>query len=80
MQITIALNSIREIIARVPLALELEQIQYLTAFRNYKHKSVRVALKGVVNLLRDINPDLLEKRLRGRLVNEEYAKKRENSA
>ena len=34
--ITVGLNTIREILARMPLALDEAQIEYLVEFRNYK--------------------------------------------
>ena len=38
--ITIGLNAIREILMRMPLALEESQIEYLCMFRGTKNKSV----------------------------------------
>lgn len=74
LQLTIGLNTILEIIRRMPMVITEGQIEYLGAFRNYKNKSVRAALKGVVNILRDKRPEILEKKMRGRVAIEEASR------
>ena len=49
--ITVGLNTIREILARMPLALDEAQIEYLVEFRHFKkNNSVRVAGKSASSL------------------------------
>lgn len=43
---------------------------YLTTYYDYKNKNVRAAAKALINLVREINPYLLEKKYRGRSSNE----------
>ena len=64
--ITVGLNAIREILMRMPLALSEDQIEYLCLFRNSRNKSVSAAAKSLVNFFRDVCPELLPKKMRGR--------------
>lgn len=54
--ITIGLNCIREILTRMPLALDQAQVEYLVEMKNNKNKSVRAAAKSLVNYFRDVCP------------------------
>jgi len=73
--ITVGLNAIREILMRMPLALDEGQIEYLCSFRTFKNKSVSAAAKSLVNYFRDVCPELLPKKMRGRFttIDEENA-------
>jgi len=66
--ITVGLNAIREILMRMPLALDPDQIEFLCLFRTSKCKSVSAAAKSLVNYFRDVCPELLPKRMRGRFT------------
>jgi len=66
--ITVGLNAIREILMRMPLALDPEQIEYLCLYKTSHNKSVRAASKSLVNYFRDVCPELLPKKLRGRFT------------
>jgi len=66
--ITIGINAIREILMRMPLALDAGQIEYLCLYRSFKNKSVSAAAKSLVNYFRDICPELLPKKMRGRFT------------
>lgn len=74
--ITAGLNAVREILSRMPLALDEAQIEYLCLFRTSKCKSVRAAAKSLINFFRDVCPELLPKSLRGRFteIDEQNAK------
>ncbi len=76
--ITIGLNAIREILTRMPLALDESQIEYLTDFRTFKNKSVVNATRSLINYFRDICPHLLPKKLRGRFMEVDEDTKKEN--
>ena len=67
--ITIGLNTIREVLLRMPLALDESQIEYLVAFRTFRNSSVVSAAKSLVNYFRDVCPQLLPKKFRGRFAN-----------
>lgn len=66
--ITIGINAIREILMRMPLALDPDQIEYLCLFRTFRNKSVSAAAKSLVNYFRDVCPELLPKKMRGRFA------------
>lgn len=66
--ITIGINAIREILMRMPLALDPDQIEYLCLFRSFRNKSVSAAAKSLVNYFRDVCPELLPKKMRGRFA------------
>ena len=66
MHITAGLNAVREILSRMPLALDESQIEYLCLFNTSKNKSVRAAAKSLINFFRDVCPELLPKSFRGR--------------
>lgn len=63
--ITQGLNAIREICKRQPLAVEAEELEDLTGFKDYKNKSVIMAASSLINLYREVKPSLLKKKLRG---------------
>ena len=66
--ITVGLNAIREILMRMPLALDPEQIEYLCLYKSSHNKSVRAASKSLINYFRDVCPELLPRKLRGRFT------------
>jgi protein SDA1 len=66
MNMTIALNAVREICGRNPNAMNKEQLQYCIAYYKIKNKSVSTAIKGLINLFRDLRPELLEKKQLGK--------------
>jgi len=66
--IVIGINTIREILVRMPLALDESQIEYLVQFRSHKNSSVRAAAKALVNFFRDVCPHMLPKKMIGRFT------------
>lgn len=76
--ITIGLNSVREILSRMPLALDESQIEYLVMFREYRNSSVVAAAKSLVNFFRDVCPHLLPRKFRGRFTKVDEDNKKEN--
>jgi protein SDA1 len=74
--ITVGLNAVREILIRMPLALDEGQIEHLCSFVGNKCKSVGAAAKSLVNYFRDVCPEMLPKKLRGRfaVIDEDNAK------
>ena len=66
--IVIGLNAIREILQRMPLALNEAQIEYLIQFKANKNSSVRAAAKALVNFFRDVCPHMLPKKFIGRFT------------
>ncbi|KFH48390.1 hypothetical protein ACRE_005840 [Hapsidospora chrysogenum ATCC 11550] len=60
------LNSIREICARQPLAMTETLLQDLVQYRKSKDKGVMMAAKGLLSLYREVDPELLQKKDRGK--------------
>jgi len=53
---------------RMPLALDEGQIDYLCLFRSHRNRSVSSAAKSLINYFRDICPELLPAKMRGRFT------------
>lgn len=60
------LNSIREICARAPLAMNTTLLQDLTEYKGSKDKGVMMAARGLIGLYREIAPEMLKKKDRGK--------------
>ncbi|KAF9161929.1 Protein SDA1 [Mortierella sp. AD011] len=60
------LNGIREIVSRCPLAMDATLLQDLTEYKNHRDKGVMMASRSLIGLFREINPELLKKKDRGR--------------
>ena len=41
-------------------------LNYIAEYRNYKERNVSQAARAIINLFRDLNPDLLNKKYRGK--------------
>lgn len=76
--ITIGLNAIREILTRMPLALDEAQIEYLVAFRKFRNSSVVNATKSLINYFRDMCPHMLPKKFRGRFTKDDGDNRKED--
>ena len=64
---TVGLNALRGICERAPLALSRDQLMDLVQYRHMKtSKSVSCAARALLNLYRDVHPELLHRTLRGR--------------
>ena len=69
--IAVGINTIREIVQRVPLLLEMEELEHIFTdaidYRNYRgDKNVAVSARSMLNLLRELKPSLLKRRQRGK--------------
>ncbi|KAL8942640.1 MAG: hypothetical protein Q9216_001553 [Gyalolechia sp. 2 TL-2023] len=60
------LNAIREICVRQPLAMNDTLLQDLVMYRKSKDKGVVMAAKGLLGLYREVGPEMLNKRDRGK--------------
>ncbi|THC93986.1 hypothetical protein EYZ11_006533 [Aspergillus tanneri] len=63
---TAGLNAIREICARQPLAMNETLLQDLVMYRKSKDKGVVMGARGLLSLFREINPEMLKRRDRGK--------------
>ncbi|KAG7197771.1 hypothetical protein KM043_001589 [Ampulex compressa] len=62
----IGLNAVREICSRCPLVMSADLLQDLVQYKNYKERSVMMAARSLIALYRNVMPDMLHKRDRGR--------------
>ncbi|GAA5892699.1 Sda1p [Sporobolomyces salmoneus] len=62
------LNAITEISRRQPLAMDRDLLEDLIEYRKSKDKGVLVAARGLLQLFREVNPELLKRRERGKVA------------
>ncbi|GAA5953469.1 hypothetical protein JCM3765_005046 [Sporobolomyces pararoseus] len=62
------LNAITEISRRQPLAMDRDLLEDLIEYRKSKDKGVMVAARGLLQLFREVNPELLKRRERGKVA------------
>ncbi|CAG8634185.1 11438_t:CDS:10, partial [Racocetra persica] len=62
------LNAIREICARQPLAIDSTLLQDLTEYKSDRDKGVIMAAKSLIGLFREINPEMLKRKDRGKIA------------
>ncbi|RPB05718.1 SDA1-domain-containing protein [Choiromyces venosus 120613-1] len=65
---TAGLNGIREICARAPLAMNATLLQDLTDYKGSKDKGVMMAARGLIGLYREVAPEMLKKKDRGKVA------------
>lgn len=65
------LNTIREICSRAPLAIDETLLQDLTEYKGSKAKGVSMAAKSLISLYREVAPEMLKKKDRGKTVSME---------
>lgn len=63
---TVGLNAIREIVARCPLAMTDTLLQDLAQYKSHRDKGVMNAARSLIGLFRDVNPEMLRKKDRGK--------------
>ncbi|EEB09130.1 SDA1 family protein [Schizosaccharomyces japonicus yFS275] len=70
------INGIREICARAPFAMTPELLQDLTEYKSSKDKGVMMASRGLLSLYRDIAPEMLKRKDRGKLASMEFKERK----
>lgn len=65
------INTIREILSRAPLAIEKDLLQDLTEYKGSKAKAVMMAARSLISLYRDVAPEMLSKKDRGKAASME---------
>ncbi|CAH1267241.1 SDAD1 [Branchiostoma lanceolatum] len=63
---TVGLNAVREICARAPLGMSEDLLRDLAQYKNYRNKNVLMAARSLIQLYRQVNPELLHKKDRGK--------------
>lgn len=62
----IGLNAVREICSRCPLSMDEDLLQDLAQYKTHRERSVMMAARSLIQLFRNVRPELLHKRDRGR--------------
>jgi len=62
------LNSIREICSRAPLVMNTDLLHDLTSYKSSRDKGVVNAARSLISLFRDVAPEMLLKKDRGKEV------------
>lgn len=65
------INTIREILARAPLAIEPPLLQDLTEYKGSKSKPVMMAARSLISLYREVAPEMLQRKDRGKVASME---------
>ncbi|KAI5799985.1 SDA1-domain-containing protein [Geopyxis carbonaria] len=68
---TAGLNAIREICARAPLAMNATLLQDLTEYKGSKDKGVMMAARSLIGLYREVAPEMLKRKDRGKVASME---------
>ncbi|KAJ0013022.1 hypothetical protein NQD34_017356 [Periophthalmus magnuspinnatus] len=63
---TVGINAIKEIVARCPLAINEDMLQDLAQYKTHKDKNVMMSARGLIQLFRNLNPQMLHKKDRGK--------------
>ncbi|CAJ1070746.1 protein SDA1 homolog [Xyrichtys novacula] len=63
---TVGINAIKEVAARCPLSINEDLLQDLAQYKNHKDKNVMMSARGLIQLFRSLNPQMLHKKDRGR--------------
>ncbi|XP_056114249.1 protein SDA1 homolog [Rhinichthys klamathensis goyatoka] len=63
---TVGINAIKELVARCPLSMSEDLLQDLTQYKTHKDKNVGMSARGLIQLFRDLNPQMLHRKDRGK--------------
>ncbi|XP_061603472.1 protein SDA1 homolog [Phyllopteryx taeniolatus] len=63
---TVGINAIKEVVARCPLCINEDLLQDLAQYKTHKDKNVMMSSKALIQLFRNLNPQMLHKKDRGR--------------
>ncbi|RVE65937.1 hypothetical protein OJAV_G00121170 [Oryzias javanicus] len=63
---TVGINAIKEVVARCPLAITEDLLQDLAQYKTHKDKNVMMSARGLIQLFRNLNPQMLHKKDRGK--------------
>jgi protein SDA1 len=64
--VAVGINSVREICNRTPLVMTEDLLQDLSQYKKARDKPVAIAARGLIALFRELAPNLLEKKDRGK--------------
>ncbi|KAM4634017.1 protein SDA1 homolog [Polymixia lowei] len=63
---TVGINAIKEVAGRCPLAVTEDLLRDLAQYKTHKDKNVMMSARGLIQLFRTLNPQMLHKKDRGR--------------
>uniref|UniRef100_A0A1A7XXC7 Protein SDA1 n=1 Tax=Iconisemion striatum TaxID=60296 RepID=A0A1A7XXC7_9TELE len=63
---TVGINAIKEVAARCPLSITEDLLQDLAQYKTHKDKNVMMSARGLIQLFRNLNPQILHKKDRGK--------------
>ncbi|XP_039606722.1 protein SDA1 homolog isoform X2 [Polypterus senegalus] len=63
---TVGINAIREIAARCPLAMTEDLLHDLAQYKTHKDKNVMMSARGLIQLFRNLDPQMLHRKDRGK--------------
>uniref|UniRef100_A0A8C4RFN5 Protein SDA1 n=1 Tax=Erpetoichthys calabaricus TaxID=27687 RepID=A0A8C4RFN5_ERPCA len=63
---TVGINAIREIAARCPLAMTEDLLHDLAQYKSHKDKNVMMSARGLIQLFRNLDPQMLHRKDRGK--------------
>lgn len=69
----IGLNAVKEICARCPLAMDEDLLKDLGDYKSYRDRSVMMAARSLIQLFRNVRPELLHRKDRGKPTEENMA-------
>ncbi|KAH3688568.1 hypothetical protein WICPIJ_000449 [Wickerhamomyces pijperi] len=67
------INTIREILSRAPLAIDQTLLHDLTEYKGSKSKPVNIAAKSLITLYREVAPEMLHRKDRGKVATMEIS-------
>lgn len=70
------INTIREILSRAPLAIDAPLLQDLTEYKGSKSKAVMMAARSLISLYREVAPEMLLRKDRGKVASMDLQKAR----
>nr|XP_061800080.1 protein SDA1 homolog isoform X1 [Nerophis lumbriciformis] len=63
---TVGINAIKEVAARCPLGITEDLLRDLAQYKTHKDKNVMMSSRSLIQLFRNLNPQMLHKKDRGR--------------
>uniref|UniRef100_A0A3P8TIR5 Protein SDA1 n=1 Tax=Amphiprion percula TaxID=161767 RepID=A0A3P8TIR5_AMPPE len=63
---TVGINAIKEVAGRCPLSINEDLLLDLAQYKTHKDKNVMMSARGLIQLFRNLNPQMLHKKDRGR--------------
>merc|ERR1712142_421490 len=66
--VAVGINAVREICNRAPLTMTDDLLGDLAGYKNSKAKPIAMAARSIIGVFREINPEMLQRKDRGRMT------------